>query len=120
MRASSQADELDLAMMMPPGARSGSSTAADPQEAAGARLRGAHSNGDTRPSCAQHLPPLAYDIRLPPLHPKQAAQLYMLAAGHGSLFAGALACSDLHGSHAASALLPTASSLDQLSSPRGR
>jgi hypothetical protein len=34
------------------------------------------------------LPPLALDIRLPPLHPKQAAQLCLLAVGHGSLFAG--------------------------------
>ena len=36
-----------------------------------------------------NLPPLAFDVRLPPLHPKLASQLYLLAAGHGSLFAGA-------------------------------
>ena len=32
--------------------------------------------------------PLAFDARLPPLHPKLSAQLTLLAAGHGSLFAG--------------------------------
>ena len=36
-----------------------------------------------------NLPPLAYDVRLPPLHPKLASQLHLLAAGHGSAFAGA-------------------------------
>ena len=45
---------------------------------------GAGSNGG-----APRLPPVALDVRLAPLHPKQAAQLYMLAVGHGSLFAGA-------------------------------
>lgn len=32
--------------------------------------------------------PLALDARLPPLHPKLSAQLTLLAAGHGSVFAG--------------------------------
>ena len=32
--------------------------------------------------------PLAFDARLPPLHPKLSAQLTLLAAGHGSIFAG--------------------------------
>jgi hypothetical protein len=32
--------------------------------------------------------PLAFEARLPPLHPKRAAQLLMLAASGGSLFAG--------------------------------
>jgi hypothetical protein len=34
-------------------------------------------------------PPLALDVRMPPLHPKRSARLQTLAAGHGSLFAGA-------------------------------
>ena len=33
-------------------------------------------------------PPLALDVRMPPLHPKRSANLQALAAGHGSLFAG--------------------------------
>ena len=45
-------------------------------------LQPASSNGPP------NLPPLALDVRLPPLHPKQASQLYLLAIGHGSLFAG--------------------------------
>ena len=36
------------------------------------------------------LPPVALDVRLPPLHPKVAAQLQFMAAGHSSLFAGKL------------------------------
>lgn len=32
--------------------------------------------------------PLAIEVRLPPLNPKQSAKLCMLAAGNGSLFAG--------------------------------
>lgn len=34
------------------------------------------------------LPPVALDVRLPPLHPKLAAQLQFMTVGHGSLFAG--------------------------------
>ena len=39
---------------------------------------------------ARHLldPPLALDVRMPPLHPKRSANLQALAAMHGSLFAG--------------------------------
>ena len=37
-----------------------------------------------------HLPPVALDVRLPPLHPKVAAQLQFMTVGHGSLFAGRL------------------------------
>ena len=33
-------------------------------------------------------PPLALDVRMPPLHPKRSANIQALAAGHGSLFAG--------------------------------
>ena len=33
-------------------------------------------------------PPLAIDVRQPPLHPKRSAALRLLAAGNGSLFAG--------------------------------
>ncbi|CAL8463974.1 g3509 [Coccomyxa elongata] len=50
-------------------------------------LQQASSNGSP-PRPPAHLPPLALDVRLPPLHPKQAAQLCLLAVGHGSLFAG--------------------------------
>lgn len=32
--------------------------------------------------------PVCVDARLPPLHPKACASLALLAAGHGSLFAG--------------------------------
>ncbi|CAL5226967.1 g9852 [Coccomyxa viridis] len=52
------------------------------------------SNGSTAllrapegPSKA-HLPPVVLDVRLPPLHPKVAAQLQFMTVGHGSLFAG--------------------------------
>lgn len=34
------------------------------------------------------IPPLSYDVRLPPLHYKESAQLMYMAAGNGSLFAG--------------------------------
>ncbi|KAK9799381.1 hypothetical protein WJX73_007250 [Symbiochloris irregularis] len=33
-------------------------------------------------------PPVCFEARLPPLKPKETAQLTLLAAGHGSLFAG--------------------------------
>ena len=33
-------------------------------------------------------PPVCFEARLPPLNPKLSAQLTLLAAGHGSLFAG--------------------------------
>lgn len=33
---------------------------------------------------------MALDVRLPPLHPKAAAQLQFMTVGHGSLFAGNL------------------------------
>lgn len=36
----------------------------------------------------QHEAPLSFDARLPPLHPKLSAPLTLLAAAHGSLFAG--------------------------------
>lgn len=35
-----------------------------------------------------NLPPVTLDVRLPPLHPKLAAQLQFMTTGHGSLFAG--------------------------------
>jgi hypothetical protein len=50
-------------------------------------LQPASSNGSP-PRAPPNLPPVALDVRLPPLHTKQAAQLYLLAIGHGSLFAG--------------------------------
>lgn len=33
-------------------------------------------------------PPVCFEARLPPLHPSLSAQLSLLVAGHGSLFAG--------------------------------
>ncbi len=92
-RTHSQGEELDPAAAAP-AARPGSALVAEPRALAQQPLRGAHSNGDAaggtgaKPGCQQHLPPLAFDVRLPPMHPKAAAQLYLLAAGHGSLFAG--------------------------------
>ena len=41
-----------------------------------------------RESRGQAEAPLAFDARLPPLHPKLSARLTLLAAAHGSLFAG--------------------------------
>jgi len=46
---------------------------------------GSPTKGDLR---GQTGTPLAFDARLPPLHPKLSARLTLLAAAHGSLFAG--------------------------------
>lgn len=46
---------------------------------------GSPTKGDLR---GQPEAPLAFDARLPPLHPKLSARLTLLAAAHGSLFAG--------------------------------
>jgi len=46
---------------------------------------GSPTKGDLR---GQTDAPLAFDARLPPLHPKLSARLTLLAAAHGSLFAG--------------------------------
>ncbi|BDA49078.1 probable type I inositol polyphosphate 5-phosphatase 12 [Coccomyxa sp. Obi] len=70
-----------------PGPTGGSGGGASPVTPAQDGLQLASSNGSP-PRPPAHLPPLALDVRLPPLHPKQAAQLCLLAVGHGSLFAG--------------------------------
>ncbi|KAL0054630.1 hypothetical protein WJX82_000216 [Trebouxia sp. C0006] len=46
---------------------------------------GSPTKGDLRGQTGM---PLAFDARLPPLHPKLSARLTLLAAAHGSLFAG--------------------------------
>lgn len=67
-RPSAPVLRVKKADMSPSGSPSGSPTKGD--------LRG-HTDA-----------PLAFDARLPPLHPKLSARLTLLAAAHGSLFAG--------------------------------